>query len=242
MPFIVPGRGIERGSRADDTTADYLVNKIVAGSAYLTLAETTPAGDEDLTIDVANLLTTDAADIIAATDAGTLLTVNQSGTGAIVDLQDGGTSRFQVADDGLLTHTVSLDDATGDEVGFSISPTVNKITSGNYTALKIAVVETAAILEAPAPTIVESAAILEPAAEITAGQINTYNCGIRCCRLWPKIKCSAFGSTGFQYILRIELAYGTVKIFNLTWVLSWTNRFKTAFTSEDKRNGKPRFG
>jgi hypothetical protein len=43
-----------------------------------------------------------------------------------------------------LTIAQTLDEATGDEVGFTLSPTVNKLTSGNYTAFEIDVTETAA--------------------------------------------------------------------------------------------------
>jgi hypothetical protein len=37
---------------ADDTTRDYLLNKLVAGSTKLSIVETNPGGDEDITLDV----------------------------------------------------------------------------------------------------------------------------------------------------------------------------------------------
>jgi hypothetical protein len=55
-----------------------------------------------------------------------------------------GTELMVLTSDGLITWNQTLNDATGDEVAFTISPTINKLTSGNYTGLLIDVTETAA--------------------------------------------------------------------------------------------------
>lgn len=57
-----------------------------------------------------------------------------------------GGGAFEADGDSLITESsaILLDQATGDEIAFSMSPTVNKATSGNYWAFNINVTETAA--------------------------------------------------------------------------------------------------
>lgn len=57
----------------------------------------------------------------------------------------GGISVFTFNDStGLISYAPLIDEATGDEIGLNITPTVNKLTSGNYTALLVDVTQTAA--------------------------------------------------------------------------------------------------
>lgn len=57
----------------------------------------------------------------------------------------GGTASLTYASaTGLITYNPTLDEATGDEIGLNITPTINKATSGNYTGIKLNVTETAA--------------------------------------------------------------------------------------------------
>jgi hypothetical protein len=50
----------------------------------------------------------------------------------------GGTTEFTYNNStGLITYNPTLDEATGDEIAFNITPTINKATSGNWTGLRI---------------------------------------------------------------------------------------------------------
>jgi hypothetical protein len=67
-----------------------------------------------------------------------------SGAQRLLDARIGGTSRIYVDNKGRSVQAPQLVAATGDEVGVDIAPTVNKATSGNYTALRVNATETAA--------------------------------------------------------------------------------------------------
>jgi hypothetical protein len=56
----------------------------------------------------------------------------------------GGMSNFTRSPLGLLTYAPTLNQATGNEVALQISPTINKLTSGNYTGIEVNVIETSA--------------------------------------------------------------------------------------------------
>jgi hypothetical protein len=67
-----------------------------------------------------------------------------TGTGATMSTPSTGTELMSMLPDGLITWNQTLNDATGDEVAFRVSPTINKLTSGNYTGILLDVTETAA--------------------------------------------------------------------------------------------------
>ena len=107
--WAVPAGGADEKVKisSDDTTADYLLNKLVAGSTYLTLVETGGGGDEDITIDIANIIKTDAIGTITVTEnTDAALTVNQLGTGDIFDFKSNGISilKGEAARTGVTTY------------------------------------------------------------------------------------------------------------------------------------------
>jgi hypothetical protein len=65
-------------------------------------------------------------------------------TGSSLADVSSGTELMSMLPDGLITWNQTLNDATGDEVAFTITPTINKLTSGNYTGLLLDVTETSA--------------------------------------------------------------------------------------------------
>jgi hypothetical protein len=67
-----------------------------------------------------------------------------TGTGGTMSTPSTGTELMSMLPDGLITWNQTLNDATGDEVAFTITPTIDKLTSGNYTGLLLDVTETAA--------------------------------------------------------------------------------------------------
>jgi hypothetical protein len=88
-------------------------------------------------------------------DGGTVYDLTSTGSGfpggANTEIQYndggvfGGMTEFTYDDaTGLLTYDPVLDLATGNEIALSITPTINKATSGTYTAISIAVTETIA--------------------------------------------------------------------------------------------------
>jgi len=90
--------------------------------------------------------TFDADQTVGAGQDNFVLTFD-NGTGLIsLEAAAGGSGAFTADGDTQITETtpILLDQATGDEVALSISPTINKATSGNYTAIKVNVTETAA--------------------------------------------------------------------------------------------------
>jgi len=89
--------------------------------------------------------TFDADQSVGAGQDNFVLTFD-NGTGLISLEAASGGGAFTADGDTQITETAAivLDQATGDEVALSISPTINKATSGNYTAIKVDVTETAA--------------------------------------------------------------------------------------------------
>jgi hypothetical protein len=96
------------------------------GDPYLKLDVT---GIREYVLGIDNSVTGDPLKLITETDGGT---------------PSSGTELMVLTSDGLITWNQTLNDATGDEVAFTITPTINKLTSGNYTGLLIDVTETAA--------------------------------------------------------------------------------------------------
>lgn len=130
-------------------TAGYIVNKIdvtetATGSGDKKYVEYNVGGVPTYSVATSGDVVTSGT--IAAADGTTLLPAQTFGSDLTTGIALAGTGILEIATDAKTAATIEglLSAATGNQVAYEITPEVNKATSGNYTALRVNVTETAA--------------------------------------------------------------------------------------------------